>query len=502
MDSGIGSRFNKTASVNPLSKLAWIIALSISIGFILVLPAMFYFRIQYPFELYWEEGLAVDHVLRVLGNQSIYTEPSLAFIPFVYTPFYFYLSALFSLIFGDGFFALRLVSIFSSIGIFLLLFILIKKKINILYAIIAMGFFAATYRMGGTFFDIGKPDMLFVFLSFAGFYCLVFSPSRINLILGPILMGLAFYTKQSSLFIIIPTAIYSIIANRKSGKQIALSFGIVLMGPYIVINLTTNGWFNFYCFELPALHPFRWQSIELFWTNNLLFPVPILLGLSFFSLLKINPNEERRRRTEYLVFGASFLFCSWMTAIHQGDSNIYIPAYLALALLATIGLYKFQLATEIVIGKNGSTLLASIIIIIQFGILVYSPQNQVPSVADRKAGEYFFTKLQDYPKPVWITHHGYYNYMTEGVVYATESSILSVLESNHPASGKLDSIIKTELVGGKFATIISDTDWLEMYIPKNYTREEIDWENATNFIPISGWATRPAYVYTQDVLKK
>ena len=73
-------------------------------------------RISYPYELEWMEGGSVDHVKRILSGLQLYVEPDLQFVPFIYTPVYFYVSALFSKLLGIGFFPLRMVSFLSSLG--------------------------------------------------------------------------------------------------------------------------------------------------------------------------------------------------------------------------------------------------------------------------------------------------------------------------------------------------------------------------------------------------
>ena len=53
-------------------------------------------RLSYPFELEWMEGGSVVHVQRILDGQALYVTPSLTFVPFIYSPFYFYVSSLFA----------------------------------------------------------------------------------------------------------------------------------------------------------------------------------------------------------------------------------------------------------------------------------------------------------------------------------------------------------------------------------------------------------------------
>ena len=81
--------------------------------FVLGFLALAALRVTYPFELEWQEGGMLDHVLRVLAGQPLYVEPSLEFIAFPYTPLYFHVSALACKVLGVGLPALRVVSILA-----------------------------------------------------------------------------------------------------------------------------------------------------------------------------------------------------------------------------------------------------------------------------------------------------------------------------------------------------------------------------------------------------
>jgi hypothetical protein len=101
-------------------------------------------RIGYPYELEWFEGTSVDLVRRILAGQSIYVRPSIDFIPHIYTPLYFHVSAELAKWTGVGFFPLRLVSFVSSIGCFALLFALARRESgSAACGLFAAGFFAA-----------------------------------------------------------------------------------------------------------------------------------------------------------------------------------------------------------------------------------------------------------------------------------------------------------------------------------------------------------------------
>jgi 4-amino-4-deoxy-L-arabinose transferase-like glycosyltransferase len=144
---------------------------AINVAVVLVLMC---YRLPYPFEIDWMEGAMVDQVRRIVAGQPIYVAPSTEFVPFLYPPGFFYLSALLTQIVGEGFLGLRLVSALSSVGV-LVLIALVWRETGVRHlGVVAAGLFAATYRIGGTYFDVGRVDMLFLFLLLGSFFAIRF----------------------------------------------------------------------------------------------------------------------------------------------------------------------------------------------------------------------------------------------------------------------------------------------------------------------------------------
>lgn len=86
----------------------------ILIGCTIVVVTLFLFvalsRIRYPFAIEWVEGNTFLHVLRVLQGKPIYVAPSYDFIPMIYTPLYYYVSAPVAIATGNIMIAMRVVS--------------------------------------------------------------------------------------------------------------------------------------------------------------------------------------------------------------------------------------------------------------------------------------------------------------------------------------------------------------------------------------------------------
>jgi 4-amino-4-deoxy-L-arabinose transferase-like glycosyltransferase len=162
----------------------------IFIGMYLVFEIL---RIWYPFELEWMEGAMVDHVMRILKGELLYVEPSLEFIPCIYSPLYFYLAAIVSKVIGLGFLSLRLTSVLASIGTLIVLFRLVYKETsNVLAALLTSGLFATTYKISGAWFDIGRVDSLFFLFLVCAIFLVRFKPTTQHYVLAGIFIFLSF----------------------------------------------------------------------------------------------------------------------------------------------------------------------------------------------------------------------------------------------------------------------------------------------------------------------
>ena len=73
-------------------------------------------RLGHPYELEWIEGGMRDVVRRALAGQPLYGAPTIEYVPFLYPPLYFHAAALVARITGEGFVALRAVSLAATLG--------------------------------------------------------------------------------------------------------------------------------------------------------------------------------------------------------------------------------------------------------------------------------------------------------------------------------------------------------------------------------------------------
>ena len=168
--------------------------------FILMYVVVALLRLRYPYELEWIEGGMVNHVAQLRSGQPLYGAPSLTFTPDIYTPLYFVVAAVVSIVAGTGFAALRIVSIVASLVLLGALAKLAHRETNdSVAALVAAGLFAACYRISGAWLDIAREDTLCIALLFCSLVVARDARTGRRGVAAGVLMSLSFLTKQVAL---------------------------------------------------------------------------------------------------------------------------------------------------------------------------------------------------------------------------------------------------------------------------------------------------------------
>ncbi len=465
-------------------------------------------RIGYPFELEWMEGGAVDHVRRILAGQPLYVAPSLDFVPYTYTPLYFYVSAVVSKLTGVGLFPLRLVSFLASIGSLALIADIVRRRTGGRTApILAAALFAATFCASGAWFDIARVDSLFLFLILAAAAILLRRASGGEKTRGPgapastsrvsnpaiwagiasgILLALAFFTKQAGLFIGIPIAIGAIVLDRRMGIACAASAAILIGGGILLFDRASGGWFTFYVFDLPRLHGVVRRMLLDFWTLDL--GRRLLVGCILAGYLLASRVLPRRERIFYALLAVGMIGGTYAIRAREGSyDNILMPAYALIALLA-------GLATPFA-ARPARAFLVYGAWIAQFALLIYNPIAQVPTKADLRAGRTLVARIAQVDGPVFIPCHGYLAAMAGKPTHAQMMALGDVLRCDRvDVRDRLNAEVSQAVREHRFGMIIQDGEWLpEMeryYVPAGPV-----FQNETVFWTRTGLRTRPQMIF-------
>jgi len=497
----------KTDFLNRTTKFFRYTLLTGGILYIAAYLTIVFLRIQYPFELEWEEGAAVDHVLRILSGQKYYVSPSLEFVPSIYTPLFFYVSAAVSVITGAGFIPLRLVSFISSLGSFLIIYLIVKRETgNTFSGIIASCLFAATFRLSGSWFDVGRVDSLFLFFLLTALYLVKFSTSGKSYILAGVFISLSFLTKQTALVISLPLILYCILSNQRPAFFF-IGTTIAIIGlSNLFLNYMHDGWYNYYVFELPRTTPISKRPLFFFWSTDIKKPLFIAVSISIFYMLSQFSNSNKKNILFYFLAASGMLAGVWFSRYRGGGgSNVLLPAYAIISILFGLGFHTFLEFIKS-LQENKRNLLEIFIYlacIVQFSSesLIYNPLSQIPTQKDLEAGREFIDKVAQIKGEVFVPYHGYLPLLAGKKSYAHQMGMRDVLKTRSKQhaiiKNKLIDEIKEAMRGKRFSAIIIDSvePWYPPDMEKYYVRQEKIFEDETVFLPVTGMQTRPEYIY-------
>ncbi len=468
-------------------------------------------RIQYPFELQWHEGAAVDHVRWILSGQKYYVEPSLEFVSSAYTPLYFYLSAAVSSLLGIGFMPLRLVSFVSSLGSLFIIFLIVKKETGNSFAgILASCLFAATYRLSGAWFDLARVDSLFLFLLLMAIYLIKFQTSLKSYVLAGILISLSFYTKQTALIISLPVMLYSVFLNRRSAFSLIGTVVVIIGGGSIILNYVYDSWYNYYVFELPgsARYIFTIERAFInFWIKEIISVLSIACVLSIFYLLAQFLDSSKKNFLFYFLIALGMIGGAWSSRLHGGSNeNVLLPAHAVISILFGLGLHTFLefIKTVPTNKQNLLKIFIYLICILQFssGSLRYNPFDQIPSQEDLQAGRKFINIIEQIDGEIFVPFHGYLPLLAGKKTYVHSMGMQDVLfgKSSREVREKFINDIGKAIQNEKFSAIILDSRdskvaWYPPEIMKHYVKQRRIFDDETVFLPVAGMKTRPEFIY-------
>lgn len=465
-------------------------------------------RLSYPFELEWMEGAMVNHVQRVLAGQPLYLPPTIEFIPFIYTPFYFYLSAIVSRIVGEGFLALRLVSFASSLGSLILIALIVRRETGQARSgFLAAAFFAATYQLSGAWFDIARVDSLFLVLTLAGIWFLRGRPTEWRDILAALCFSLAFFTKQAALGIALFMGVYTLLSRTGRQRYVFVLATAVLIGvPGWILNTLSDGWFSYYVFNLPSQHDPVVIMIFRYWTADILRPLAYLSLLAIMAVLRPFLTDNARNGWFYLFLLAGTVGVGFVGRVHpNGYLNVLIPVYAGISIAAAVGLATLEKGLDRLNGSSmpdsswgvvGQIVLHAAIVF-QFILLLYNPLALLPTAADRAAAEKLQDQIGNVAGQVYLPFHGYLAEMEGKQSFAHAMAISDVFSGDlKAAKAGMRADMRTAFQQGLFEQIILDDEWMLMEIEPYYSCEPLLYDDEDALWPVVGMQTRPQLICT------
>ncbi|HEY2812744.1 MAG TPA: glycosyltransferase family 39 protein [Acidimicrobiales bacterium] len=455
-------------------------------------------RLRYPYELEWIEGGIVNHVEQLRAGRPLYTQPSLAFTPDIYTPLYFVVAAGVSLVMGTGFAALRLVSFVASLALLAALAKLAHRETNDRVAgVIAAGLFAACYRIGGAWLDLAREDTLCLALLFWGLVVARDARSGRRGVAVGVLVSLSFLTKQVTLLPALGVAAWFVIDKRGRSTVVAYVTTIVagIVGSSLVLEWITHGWYGFYVWTLPARHEIAKGEYLGFFTRDLLSPLAIAVVIGVIGLLGLRARHSSGF-TFHAVVGGSLIAAAYTARLHTGGyDNVLLPAYAEIAIVFAIGVHRVLQAPR----RTWIGVLAGVACVVQFGRLVYDPVAQVPSPADEEVGDATLAAVRALPQPVYMPGHPWYLAEAGQPASAQSAAIGDVLRAGGPEGRRLAADLWGMIADRHFASIVVESDVGYTYLPDNLCRYYAParplLDSGEVAYPVTGTFTGPAEVW-------
>jgi 4-amino-4-deoxy-L-arabinose transferase-like glycosyltransferase len=493
------------SAVTRLSLLLKYAALFIAVAYIGLYLGVASFRLRYPFELEWMEGGSVEHVRRLLVGQQIYVAPSLDFIPYPYPPFYYYVSAAVAQLSGLKFESLRLVSLMASLISFLTIFLSVKQETSNPYAAsLATGLFAATFRIGGAWFDIARVDSLFLMLVLVGLYIVRFQRAYALLVCAGLLFSLAILTKQTALIMTAPVIGWLAMTDRKKALVVAAVIGVVAGGGTFVLQQMSGGWYTYYVFDLPGHFTARIvrSSIWSFWSQDLLSHLNIACALAVAGIAGAF-SACKNRGAFYLLMAAGAVVAAWLPRIQSaGYDNTLMPAHAGIAITFGIGVhYVMQYARRwsphdrVVVG-----IAVYVLCLFQFGALFYSPRQQIPTNRDLHAGNALVATLENIQGRLFMPYHSgcYVPQLRERCGSAQQMAIQDIIRfGSDEARTILESDYRKAIAERRYVAIVMDSggSFFQPEFEKHYEKRRLDFGGPDVLWTLTGYRTRPEFIF-------
>ena len=457
-----------SVSATTLRWLRWA-ALAAPVVLLALFLATAHKRLHYPFELEWVEDGNLQELSRVANHQPLYVPPSLDYVPYLYAPLFFWLSALAAKTMGVGFAAMRMVSTLATLGVLGGLFALVylefpntaawpdRRVPRLLAASLAVGFFLSAYPVTFSFFDFGRVDMLC--LCFAMLALL--AGRRGYPVLAAVLWACSFQTKQG----VLPVALLALCFEWQRPRRILLGLGsfVLLAGTSVaLLNRNSGGWYWRYVFGMAGGFPLLKRQVGFFLPSVILTPFGLAVALALAALLLAPPHWRSRVTSFYVAGGLGMVLFTWYIYAHAGASwNSVLPAYLYLAIVAGLGagrLYE-RLGRSQTSGASAAQALLLVSALMQMGMHLYTPNNYYPTTDEQEQVGGLIADLRKLPGDVLVFDHAQYAVLAGHRQFANgEAALAMLLIRNGQISAGLHQSYAEAIDQRKFSAIAFDDD--------------------------------------------
>ena len=481
-------------------------ALVTAMWFAIALPALYQLgllvtaiagRVAYPYDLEWMEGGMLHHALRFQTGDGIYNEPSIEFIPYLYTPLYPALLATLGGIFGLTYTLGRIVSVLSLVGIAVLAFVAIGAPRHrhlhrgpwLVGVLLALGVFAASYPYMEGWFDLVRADTLFLFLVTAGIAGAQYWSGEGTGLRGhgrvaavAAIMAFGFFAKQTGfIYVLFGGFIVLVYAWRRLTTYIATA-GVIGLGGTGLMNFSSHGWFWTYVRKLHSAHDF---NMDRFWKSygNILWHFRAMTIVVVIALVVVAVAWWRNKRVllpqvkPFLLWTAAFAVSTVVGAIGWGTEfahfNAYMPAFLHGAFAAGAAVPAISASGTLLwnprpyprLISHGTAAVAAVLLSITCLHWRWNPQRFIPTDSDRASGDRLIKRIAALDGDVWMPSHPWYLVLAGKQPHVHRMGIKDVTtRQNRKVLGLDDALAKH-----RFGAIVFDNRDLFIELPQLHT---------------------------------
>lgn len=490
-------------------------------------------RATFPLDLEWMEGGVLVHAQRIAQGQGIYVEPSVDFIPFLYTPLYPALLALLSFVLPLGYVMGRVVSIAAFTTALAMIAVTAagegtgraRKVLAWSVGIAGAGAVAASFAFTGRFYDLVRADSLLLALEALAVWLAYRGQTWKSAAIAGALIALGFFTKQTATILGIGIGVGLLVASVRRGLVYGGVAAVILAAGIGLLVKTSDGWFWTYIFKLHQSHAFRKEAVtHVAWPFTHQFCWPMFAALVLATLgLALSRRLRRADAILWAVAIAGELAALIGFATQWADSNAFIPAVFFPAFAAAV--LVARLCDVALVGRKWGALAVAAC---SAGLLgsqslhtaaptpapgkVRSPilrgwpslskalpalASEAPSDRDRVAAARLLDELRELPSPLFIPFHTYYAVLVGKQPFVHRMGVHDVQAALGRAKG-LDQSVADQ----RFAAIVLDWksypgEWPNLDARYHVFREFVEGVNSVR--TFAGAQTSPRHLLLPNV---
>ena len=418
-------------------------------------------RVAYPFDLEWMEGGLLDHAARLQEGSGLYTPPSVEFISYLYTPLYPALLAILGEVFGLGYTLGRVLSVLSLIVCAIVVVCATqapRQSWSIRGAfsgVLALGLICAAYPWLEGWYDLVRGDTVFVAMVLVGLLLLAryslepASGRKAHIRIGFVaaLLALSFFCKQIGILFVLAGGLNLLLWWRwRLLITYVIVSGVIGLGGTGLLQLSTDGWFWTYIYEVHQSHDFNYDRFYLSFSHMLKRSITATLSIGVALLCVIACLAARRKlpaeAKRYLFWLGPWVIALFTGAVGWGTQwahfNAYMSAIFVGAVCVAAAFVCIRAIAEMWFPRAGCWIALALPIALALELFSqrWSPKPFVPTARDAAAGQRLVEMIRGIDGEVMVPYHPWYARLAGKETWVHRMGLMDVrLDRKHKVRG-------------------------------------------------------------------